>query len=531
MNVQRQFNITGTNKKKSTEKLASGYKINRSADDAAGLAISEKMRRQIKGLTQGTRNAQDGISMCQIADGALNEVSDMMHRLTELSVQSANGTNDEQDRQAIQQEVNALLEEIDRVSDTTTFNEIPILKMQTIIEGDMMTREEAIDELSSGRLATVANDIKDGEGNTILSKGAANAMLANMVCYFEMSKLQDEYTQGMLQYDGQNGAQTVKTVNAMKLFADAAGQWATWKETDISDVLDAKRTLASKYQNASSAYDPGPESRPGYNPDNANKYAVEFYAEGNVYHNDTFMQKLGNVSVINGERITDSGNDFVEGFSLIGAIAMDASAYYSNNREHAYERRREEGHFNNSLNYMLSSMKKIPGEDQAEVNDTLAVLTASLSDKNSIADLYAYLKGGRITVSNHTDIWIQSGAEAGDGIMLQFGMMDTGVLDIRGLDVSTQSGAEDAISRLKSGLGVLSGIRSDIGAQQNRLEHTIRHQENTIENTQQAESLIRDTDMAKEMVELSKQNILEQVGTSMIAQANQTNQRVLNLLQ
>ena len=123
MNAQRQFNITGNQRKKSTEKLASGYRINRSADDAAGLAISEKMRRQIKGLTQGTRNAQDGISMCQIADGALNEVSDMMHRLTELSVQSANGTNDAQDRQAIQQEVNALVREIDRVCDTTTFNE------------------------------------------------------------------------------------------------------------------------------------------------------------------------------------------------------------------------------------------------------------------------------------------------------------------------------------------------------------------------------------------------------------------------
>lgn len=132
---------------------------------------------------------------------------------------------------------------------------------------------------------------------------------------------------------------------------------------------------------------------------------------------------------------------------------------------------------------------------------------------------------------NERKFWIQSGAEAGDGLWLEFNSMNSDILGIRGLNVSTQSGAEDAISRVKSGLGILSGIRSDIGAQQNRLEHTIRHQENTIENTQQAESLIRDTDMAKEMVELSKQNILEQMGTSMITQANQSRQGVLSLLQ
>lgn len=123
MNAQRQFNITGTNKKKSTEKLASGYKINRAADDAAGLAISEKMRRQIRGLTQGSRNTQDGISLLQVADGALNEVHDMLHRMTELSVQAANGTNTESERAAIQEEINQIRLEIEKISDTTQFNE------------------------------------------------------------------------------------------------------------------------------------------------------------------------------------------------------------------------------------------------------------------------------------------------------------------------------------------------------------------------------------------------------------------------
>lgn len=122
MNVNRQFNITNKNKAKSTEKLASGYRINRAADDAAGLSISEKMRRQIRGLSQGIRNTEDGVSLCQVADGALAEVSNMLHRITELSVQSANGTNSDEDRKAIQQEISQIMQEIDRIGDTTEFN-------------------------------------------------------------------------------------------------------------------------------------------------------------------------------------------------------------------------------------------------------------------------------------------------------------------------------------------------------------------------------------------------------------------------
>ena len=123
MNAQRQFGINTRKRAKSTEKLSSGYKINRAADDAAGLTISEKMRSQIRGLTQGVENTQDGVSLCQVADGALSEVNDMLHRLTELSVQAANGTNTAADRQALQKEVGQIVQEIDRIGDTTTFNE------------------------------------------------------------------------------------------------------------------------------------------------------------------------------------------------------------------------------------------------------------------------------------------------------------------------------------------------------------------------------------------------------------------------
>ena len=135
MNAQRQFNIVGNSKKKSTEKLSSGYRINRAADDAAGLSISEKMRRQIRGLNQGANNTMDGISLLQVADGALSEVHDMLHRVTELSIQAANGTNTTEDREAIQQEVNQIMSEINRISDTTTFNERKLFRGNLDIKG------------------------------------------------------------------------------------------------------------------------------------------------------------------------------------------------------------------------------------------------------------------------------------------------------------------------------------------------------------------------------------------------------------
>ena len=133
--------------------------------------------------------------------------------------------------------------------------------------------------------------------------------------------------------------------------------------------------------------------------------------------------------------------------------------------------------------------------------------------------------------NNNGTVWIQSGAESDDGIYLNFGYMNSRILGIGGLNVASQSNAEDAITSIKDGLSKLSSIRSNIGAQQNRLEHTIKHQENTIENTQQAESSIRDTDMASEMMNYTAANVIQQAGQAMLTQANQSNQGVLTLLQ
>lgn len=531
-NAKRQSNISNSRKKKTIEKLSSGFSINRAADDAAGLSISEKMRGQIRGLTRASQNVQDGISLCQTADGALSEIGDIMQRMRELSVQSANDTNTTEDRQAIQQEVDQLIDEIDRISDSTTFNNTPIFQKTIITEGVLLSREDAVNELSSGHLASVSYDIKDSEGNIILSKKAANAMLANMSCYYEVSKLYDEYKDGLLQYDGRNGVQTTKTADMMRLMVDAVEAWATWKEVDLTDVINEKRTLSNQFQNASIAYDPGNTSRPDYNPDNATRYATNFANEGTTYNNLTFMQKLGNVEVENHERITDSGYDFVMGFYYSGYIGMDAAVYYHEPRGHGYQRNREDISFNNILQNLSSSIRKIPAEDQTEVNNTLSLLANSATDKEAIADLYIFLKSsGGITIKDQTDFWIQCGANSGDGILLELDSIDASILGINGLSVSDHYSAENAISRIDAGLEKLLTARSRIGAQQNRLEHVYNIDQNTAENLQYAESRIRDVDMAKEMLEYSKSDVLNNAAQAMMAQANQQPEGILKILQ
>ena len=533
LNSQRQLNITNVKKNKAMEKLSSGYRINRAADDAAGLAISEKMRKQIRGLTQGVRNAQDGVSMCQVADGALHEVNDMLHRISELAVKAANGTNSKDDREAMQDEIDELLTEIDRVSITTEFNDMPILGRKSLTEHKVFTMEAALRDLTAGVTDSFTEDVKDVNGNVVMTKEAANALVSNMSCYYRIESLYDEYMSGMLQYDGRNGVQTQKTADVMELFTNALEMWATYKNVDVDSIIATKHEDAEKYVTASIPYDAGPTTRPGYNADNACAYATDFFDEGIVHNNNTLLQKIGKASVVDYTRTQDAGFDFMDAFYYAGLIAADSAAYYSDRSAHSYERRREEQEFKDAMGRLVSSMKKLQEEQHSYPNEKVSVLTESLSDKESMAKLYAYLKNLHEEVYDDSphSFWIQSGAEAGDGVLISFGLIDTRTLGIRDTSVMTVSSAEKTIDRTTEALAILSKTRSQIGAQQNRLEHTILNEENIVENTTAAESAIRDTDMAKEMVKFSTFQILQQAGEAMLSQANQSQNGVLSLLQ
>ncbi len=223
INTQRQFGINTRNKVKSTEKLSSGYRINRSADDAAGLAISEKMRRQIRGLTQGVENTQEGISLCQVADGALAEVDDMLHRITELSVQSANGTNSEEERQYIQEEIQQLLAEIDRIGDTTTFNEQPLFKGfdRVIKNADGTTASLGNIPFSDFKLADVSL------GKTPISAGANGDTLRLQAIVDNEDSIFDGRTFNLIFGNG-------STSNSSFRITDSAGNVTTVKIGDLT---------------------------------------------------------------------------------------------------------------------------------------------------------------------------------------------------------------------------------------------------------------------------------------------------------
>ena len=399
MNSNRQLGITQATQAKSTEKLSSGYKINRAADDAAGLSISEKMRKQIRGLTQASANAQDGISAVQTAEGALTEVHDMLQRMNELAVKASNGTMSTDDRNYIQSEIDQLVNEIDRVATTTKFNETYLLKGDAASTTSYETATISVD----GTALSIANNAAKGttsvswtpaEGDTIVAGGKTFRVVA------------DTTTVGT----------ATKTAGATNSDGTDLGKLA-FKKSDIESLMSAVN-LAIK--NSSTASDKDIKS-------------VTF--DGAKVHLETFAKKPAK--------------------ALSFALQVGADSYSSN-------------------------------QIKVDIN--------SMSAKGLGINGLAIARGAADTTTDET------------------------------------LKAREAIDTIQIAIQKVSTQRSTLGAAQNRLEHTINNLDNVVENTTAAESAIRDTDMATEMVKYSNNQILAQAGQSMLAQANQANQGVLSLL-
>ena len=406
MNSNRMLGVTTSAQAKSTEKLSSGYKINRAADDAAGLSISEKMRKQIRGLTQASSNAQDGISAVQTAEGALNEVQDMLQRMNELAVKAANGTNSEDDRNYIQDEVNQLIKEIDRVSTTTKFNETYLLK------GDDTVK------FTATPTAGLATTLTDGS---------------------DMAQAEIEITIAANSYKTEGGKSDVTFSLMGKNFS------VRLEETDDN------KTLATKLAKA-----------------------------------------------MNENKITDSNvGAFTASADDAGKITLTAAK-----------------------NGVVADTTVIKADAELTAKGT-GVLTLDLhvgADSTSDNQISVDIKQMSATV-----LGLKTGnSTTGDA---------TGDLDTLLVNGKDDKNARAAIDTIASALQEVSKQRSALGAAQNRLEHTISNLDNVVENTTSAESSIRDTDMATEMVKYSNNNILAQAGQAMLAQANQSNQGVLSLLQ
>ena len=397
MNSNRQLGVTTSGQAKSSEKLSSGYKINRAGDDAAGLKISEKMRSQVRGLNRASDNAQDGISLIQTAEGALNEAHSILQRMNELAVQGANDTNENIDRDAINEELSALTAELDRISQTTQFNK------QNLLDGSFSDKNLQV---------------------------GANA--------------------------NQKIAISIDNMNAQSLGLRS-----------VTRVTDATVQTGMKI--------------------------VSYDYKGMKYSYDAAQAQKDNLSAANAQ-FQGSIANFYDSASLYAqqVDTTTGSAYYTF-KDHAIA----EG-----------STGRYATADSAR----LAEISAFQKDiSNEVMDTTNFTK----YISTDTDIAKEMAATSGKGIV--------------GVDNYTT--ANNSITAIQEAINKVSTQRSALGAIQNRLEHTVANLDNVSENTAAAESRIRDTDMADEMVEYSKNNILTQAGQSMLAQANQQTQGVLSLLQ
>ena len=485
-NANRMLNVTTSAQSKSTDKLSSGYRINRAADDAAGLTISEKMRKQIRGLDQASTNAQDGVSSVQTAEGALTEVHSMLQRMNELATQAANGTNSkDSDRQAIQDEIEQLTTEIDRVSETTKFNETYLLK------GDAGTKAINLKAHDAGLKGTLTDN---GDGTAT----------------FTMNELKagDSVSIGGKTY--KIGAST-KELNEMLKKADIDTQ-----HQDVTINGDTYKWKAAVAANPT-AQPPVDGSAAGWYKDGktpANTGAGTVNPATYTGAADIAQKvKAGTVEVGTNKLtiITDKNDD--------GVDDNDVSVI---SKEKAYTLAAGE---------LLKANQIGDTNNQAKVgiDDTYTAMTLN-NATNSIK-----IHAGQAQVANSLAFSLHVGADADmtNKIQVNIDAMDSASLGIKGLNVKDDSGnaATYAVDAISDAISKVSSQRSSLGAVQNRLEHTINNLDNVVENTTTAESRIRDTDMAEEMVNYSKNNILAQAGQSMLAQANQSNQGVLSLLQ
>lgn len=531
MNANRMLGITNSSLAKSTEKLSSGYRINRAADDAAGLSISEKMRSQIRGLNKASDNAQDGISLIQTAEGALNESHSILQRMRELSVQAANGTETDDDREAVQNEISQLQEELTRISETTEFNTMKLLDGS---QGSGSTTSAgpkygAIDTTMGGALVT-----SDVAGIKVATTelgvdGSENAIWDAAGTTLTLNLVKDKvYTQSDIDNLIANAKQEDSTSKVSKLPTVSVslnnGTYTGKASAGVATEAGAKATAEAKKMAAGTFV--GADTIQI----SANRYGKEL---NGTTIGIAFTAKDGQESVTVNAAASQKRTD---GTVTAGDYTLNLAAGKEYTEEDIEKILKDNGL---DLDVTLSGANP----DNATEKHTLYAINngATVTDitldngagLGSATALFGESGYSAKSSSNGTGITLQIGANEGQTMSFSIDDMSAKALGVDGskVDLSTQSGAQKATTTIDAAIKKVSAQRGKMGAIQNRLEHTISNLDTAAENTQTAESRIRDTDMAEEMVEYSKNNILAQAGQSMLAQANQSTQGVLSLLQ
>ncbi len=483
---------TNTLLDRSLEKLSSGYKINRAADNAAGLAIMQKMNTQIAGLNRASMNGSDGISIIQTAEGALNEVEAMLQRIRELSVQAANGTNTTNDRAAIQAEIDQLEGEIDRISTDTEFNTRKVL--------DGSADNKSYSDNNSVRLISVSDTVSAKEYNLKIECDARQAVLiggpsdTSDIAENEAGKIiinglaVEVKVDQTIEQVYENIREACDTINIKAFFSDgmylpenANGSNAGYTELEPDE--GGCLTFVSEAYGSSAT--------------------ISVYCE-----NDALRARFG-IGADGGEA---KGSDVVasldEGFAATATITGEGNILTVTD-----------------VNGFKMQFEVDPGATETNFQD------ANLDGTPASTAVSGTEYSVGVTVLDAGPIDLQIGANENQTMVVRIPRINTKTLEINRLNVCTDKGAQEAITLADNAVNTVSAIRAKLGAYQNRLEHAITNLDLSEENMTDAVSRISDTDMAEEMTNYTQYNVLSQAGVSMLTQANQRPQTILSLLQ
>ncbi len=531
-NANRQLGTIVSNQSKATEKLSSGYRINRAADDAAGLSISEKMRSQIRGLNQASTNAEDGISLIQTAEGALTESHSILQRMRELSVQAANGTETDDDREAVQNEISQLQDELDRISDTTEFNTMKLLNGN--LDGSSSADTSAgpkFGVFDEGLKAFVSSDVNGVKVSTTTTAkaGAESAIWDNTGKTLTLNLVKDKtYSQSEIDDLIANAKQ--EDSQATGTPANVSVKFASGVLTASTDVTGTA-TAAGKKSTSGTTQILAANSGSFVGANSINITSKKYGKDNDVSIAISFDAEVGKESIT---KKTNAASNSAGAVTAGGGYELKLQAGKTYTEDDIEKLLKEAG-----LDYDVELSG--PAPDNKDTANTLFVTAAgtkvdvTLKNGAGLGDADAYLGDSKYDVNSGAGggLTLQIGANEGQTMELSIGDMSAKALGVSGsaINIATQDGASKATTVIDDAIKKVSAQRSALGAVQNRLEHTISNLDTSSENLQTAESRIRDVDMAEEMVEYSKNNILQQAAQSMLAQANQSTQGVLSLLQ
>lgn len=521
INANNKMNINVSGTKKATEKLSSGYQINRAGDNAAGLAISEKMRSQIRGLSQATKNANDGISLIQTAEGGLNETHSILQRMRELAVQSANGTyQDNTDREAIQLEVDALKSEIDRIASSTEYNGMKLL------DGSL-GGSKAVTEFGAkyGVVDAKSTDL----AGSILTSNVAGAKVTIALSATKGGEAATWAADGKELVLNLVENETYSQDDIDKLIANADSRKADGIVADLSLKLKNGVMSATKAESTNETVAGVRASAAAQDiPADLLTSAISGFGDqiaitSNSYGADTRKISIVTDAQAGKENVTTTKAD------TAGAKDGEFVIHLSTGKEYT-ERDIQDLLKAEGLDYSIAiTDKNAPDGD----------VSVKFDVKTDDATKYQF------TMANGAGIGKEEVATTGKGLTFQIGAngvedqrvtlnvndMSSSAIGVASADVSTQDAANKAIDMVDAAVKTVSMQRAGLGALQNRLEYTVNNLTTTNENLTAAESQIRDTDMATEMINYTKNNILQQASQAMLAQANQQPQAILQLLQ